>query len=93
MMDTQRQMRDMAHPIYEIIDIALSPVDNYSVSNHKAHTSFYILIILTGCPSRMLTSTAKLVRCVARHVMDVLLELFLSTVTPSIDQPPNSLLK
>ena len=36
----------------------------------------------------MLTSTAKLVRCVVIQVTDVSLDWFLSTVSPSVDQPP-----
>ena len=34
MMDTQRHSRDTAHPMYEIIDNALSSVDGYGVSNN-----------------------------------------------------------
>ena len=33
MMERQRQTRDIAHPIYEIIDNALSAVEGYKVKS------------------------------------------------------------
>lgn len=52
------------------------------------------LSTLTGLSSvsLMLTRTAKLVKWLVRQVTSVLLELFLSTLSPFVDQPPGWLL-
>ena len=55
--------------------------------------NIYIYSILTGFWSLMLIRTAKLVRCLVRQVITVLLDWFLSTVNPSVDQPPKSMLQ
>ena len=79
----------MEHPMYEIIDNALSAGDGYSVHVVIIWLAVQLLYSLTGLfLSWMLTRIAKLVRCVVVQVTDVLLEWLLSKVTPSVAQPP-----
>ena len=53
-MDRQRQVSDIAHPMYEIIDNALSAVDGYTnhyYDNHHTTDYNHVYIILTGLSS------------------------------------------
>ena len=89
MMERQRHAKDIAHPMYDIIDNALSAVDGCVIKHYTVkHITVYTYCGLTGLSSWMLTRTAKLVRCVVIQVTDILLDWLSSTVNPSVDQPP-----
>jgi len=85
--ERDRHTRDIAHPMYEIIDNVSSAAVGYGKSQLIILTT-YNYITLTSVP-RTLTSTAKLVKWVARQTTFMSSEFSSSTFTPSCDQPPS----
>ena len=76
MMETQRHAKDIAHPIYDIIDNASSAAVDvyYMIECKKVTILINLLCSLTDLSSWVLTRTAKLVRCVVTQVTDILLD-------------------
>ena len=91
-METQRHAKDIAHPMYDIIDNASSAAVDVYYMIHSMKVTI-LLCSLTDLSSWVLTRTAKLVRCVVTQVTDILLDWLLATVNPSVDQPPIWLLQ
>ena len=91
-METQRHAKDIAHPMYDIIDNASSAAVDVYYMIHSMKVTI-LLCSLTDLSSWVLTRTAKLVRCVVTQVNDILLDWLLATVNPSVDQPPIWLLQ
>ena len=73
MMETQRHAKDIAHPMYDIIDNASSAAVDVYYMIHSMKVTI-LLCSLTDLSSWVLTRTAKLVRCVVTQVTDVLLD-------------------
>ena len=91
-METQRHAKDIAHPMYDIIDNASSAAVDVYYMIHSMKVTI-LLCSLTDLSSWVLTRTVKLVRCVVTQVNDILLDWLLATVNPSVDQPPIWLLQ
>ena len=72
-METQRHAKDIAHPMYDIIDNASSAAVDVYYMIHSMKVTI-LLCSLTDRSSWVLTRTAKLVRCVVIQVTDVLLD-------------------
>ena len=72
-METQRHAKDIAHPMYDIIDNASSAAVDVYYMIHSMKVTI-LLCSLTDLSSWVLTRTAKLVRCVVTQVTDVLLD-------------------
>ena len=68
----------------EKLDVSIRPFFANPVTYTYLHTAN---------SSRVPIRTAKLVRCVVRQVTELLFEWLLSTVNPSVDQPPTLFLQ
>jgi len=85
MIDITRKNSDIEHPMYEMMESALSSGLGYCNASYLMAVGG---VCLTGLSSWGLTRTAKLVKCLLWQVIWVSVDKSSMYVTPLVDQPP-----